>query len=159
MAESGLFKQGRLFIIVLLALPGPACHAKGKSLGPLQVPKFVEANNGLAVAAAIRGGDFVSKVALHFLGLDPPLVWVRPPKYADIFPAWVDDPVAMPATAIAIGTSACGAPDYAHLAAALREEMPSAPAPSGGLIHVEAPPLPGPAAGDLGSREIYGRCD
>jgi len=150
-------RRAGLVVIVLLAVPGPACHAKGKSLGPLQVPKFVEANNGLAVAAAIRGGDFVSRVALHFLGLDPPLVWVPPPKYADIFPAWVDDPVAMPATAIAIGTSACGAADYAHLAAALSDE---APAPfTGGLIHVEAPPLPGPAAGDLGSREIYGRCD
>jgi len=151
-------RRAGLIVIVLLAVPGAFCHAKAKSLGPLQVPKFVEANNGLAVAAAVRGGDFVSRVALHFLGLDPPLVWVPPPKYADIFPAWVDEPVAMPATAIAIGTSACGAADYGHLAAALREEAP-APLSSGGFIHVEAPPLPGPVAGDLGSREIYGRCD
>jgi len=152
-------RRAGLIVIVLLAVPGLVCHAKGKSLGPLQVPKFVEANNGLAAAAAIRGGDFVSRVALHFFGLDPPRVWVPPPKYADLFPGWVDDPVVLPATAIAIGASACGAADYGHLAAALREEAPAAPAPSGGLIHVEAPPLPGPAAGDLGSREIYGRCD
>jgi len=152
-------RRAGLIVIVLLAVPGLACHAKGKSLGPLQVPKFVEANNGLAAAAAIRGGDFVSRVALHFLGLDPPLVWVPPPRYADIFPAWVDDPVAMPATAIAIGASACGAADYAHLAAALRDEAPPDLVPAGGLIHVEAPPLPGPAVGDLGSGAIYGRCE
>ncbi|GEM_PF-6137289 len=151
-------RRAGLIVIVLLAVPGAVCQAKGKNLGPLQVPKFVEANNGLAAAAALRGGDFVSRVVLHFLGMDPAAQWVPPPKYAEIFPAWVDEPVAKPAAIIAIGAPGCGAPDYGRLAAALRDGPP-APLSAGGLIHVEAPPARGPAPGDLGGREIYGRCE
>ncbi len=159
--KNGLFN----LIVVVVAVSGQACLAKGKTLGPMQVPKFIEANNGLGVAAALRGGDFLSRVVLHFMGMDPAAQWVPPPKPGDLFPAWVDEPLAMPATAIAIGASSCGVSDYSHLAAALRADPPAVPSAAHpeGLIHVEAPPVPaiapGPAAGDFGSREIYGRCD
>ena len=153
-------KRARFLVILALAVSGPACHAKGKGLGPLKVPHFVQADNGLGVTAAIRGGDFVERVILHFMGMDPPLVWVAPPKTAEVIPAWMDEPVVMPATYLAIGAPACGATDYGQLAATLREapSAPTAAARPGGLIRMEAPAVsaaPQPAA-DLDSREIYG---
>ncbi len=61
------------------------------------MPGFVQANNGLGAVAALRGGDFATRVIMHFAGLDPPLIWVPPPKTAEVIPAWMDEPVVMPA--------------------------------------------------------------
>ena len=147
-------KRAGFLVIVMLAVSGPACHAKGKSLGPLRVPGFVQANNGLGVAAAIRGGGFLERVALHFMGLDPPLVWVPPPKTADVIPAWMDEPVVMEARFTAIGVPACASPDYGRLAAALNAAPSASDVTPQGVIRFDAPQAP--AAGNLDSREIYG---
>ena len=151
--------RARLLFIVLVAVSGQACLAKGKNLGPLRVPNFIQANNGLAAAAAIRGGDFIGRVILHFAGLDPPLVWVQPPKTAEIIPAWMDEPVVMEASFTPVGIPACGRSDYRGLAVALRAEAPVAavsPRRSEGQIHFDAPVASAPAASGLDSREIYG---
>ena len=151
-------RRAGFLVIVALAVSGTACHAKGKGLGPLRVPNFVQANNGLAAAAMMRGGDYVSRVILHFMGMDPPLVWVRPPKTAEVIPAWMDEPVVMEASFFApAGIPACGRSDYGGLAAALHAAPPDIRAPSEGIIRLDAPPSSSaaPAAG-LDSREIYG---
>lgn len=152
-------RRAGLLVIVFMVVSGQSCLAKGKTLGPLRVPGFVQANNGLGVAAALRGGDYVSRVIMHFMGMDPPLVWVQPPKTADLIPAWMDEPVAMPASFTPIGIPACGRSDYGGLATALRADpSPAVSVPRAeGLIHFDAPAaVSAPAASSLDSREIYG---
>ena len=149
-------RRAWLLVIVLMAVSGQSCWAKGKSLGPLRVPNFVQANNGLAVAAAVRGGDYVTRVLMHFMGMDPPLVWVKPPKTADIIPAWMDEPVMIEASATPIGISACGRSDYRQIAAALREDAPVSVQRSEGFIHIDAPAAAIGAPAALDSRGIYG---
>lgn len=148
-------RRAGLLVIALLAVAGPGGQAKDKSVGPLKVPKFIQADNGLTTAAAIRGGYYLTQVIQHFVGLDPPRDWVPPPKTAELFPDWVDAPVAMPAAFTAIGVPACGKADLSALAASLRKEPPaSVPSAPQGLIHVEAPADTGDHA--LDSRAIYG---
>lgn len=147
-----------LLVVAAMAVSGP-CQAKGKTSLPFKVPGFVQANNGLGAVAALRGGDFVTRVIMHFAGMDPPVAWVPPPKTAEVIPAWMDEPVVMPAAFTAIGIPACGKSDLGQLAVRLQEEPPPAAAPSHpqGLIHFDAPPTPtgGQGAG-LDSRAIYG---
>lgn len=124
----------RFLLVVLLAMTGTAVEAKGKA----QVPKFIQADNGLMAAAALRGGDYLTKLVMHFAGQDPPLEWVGFPKTADLIPAWMDEPVAAPAAMTATAMSGCGKSDFAALAEALKAPPPVA-APTEGLIHFEAP--------------------
>jgi len=71
-------RRAGILVIAALAISGP-CHAKGKSSLPVKMPKFVEADNGLAAAAALRGGDYLTRVIMHFAGMDPPVTWVPRP--------------------------------------------------------------------------------
>ena len=144
-----------LLVIALLAVSG-SCQAKG-----VKVPRLVQANNGLGAVAALRGGDFLTRVIMHFAGMDPPLIWEPPPKTAEVIPAWMDEPVVMPAAFTAIGVPACGKSDFGQLAVRLQEEPPpaAAPSPRQGLIHVDAPAPPASATSQgsgLDSRAIYG---
>jgi hypothetical protein len=148
-----------LLVLAATAISGP-CLAKGKTSLPIKVPGFVQANNGLGAVAALRGGDFVTRVIMHFAGLDPPLEWVPPPKTAEVIPAWMDEPVVMPASLTAIGVPACGKSDLGQLVAHLQEEATPAaaqPLPQG-LIHVDAPAAPSvpPGGAGLDGRAIYG---
>lgn len=147
-----------LLVIAVMVVSG-SCQAKGKTSLPFKVPGFVQANNGLGAVAALRGGDFVTRVILHFAGMDPPLVWVPPPKTAEVIPAWMDEPVVMPAAFTAIEVPACGKSNLGQLAARLQEEPQARTAPSQpqGLIHVDAPSAApkGPGA-EIDSRTIYG---
>lgn len=125
------------------------------------MPKFVEADNGLAASAALRGGDYLTRVIMHFAGMDPVVAWVPPPKMAEVIPAWMDEPVVMPAAFTAIGIPGCGKSDLGQLAARLQEESVFAAMlpPPQGLIHVDAPATPTPVTGQsvgLDSRAIYG---
>lgn len=149
-----------LLVIVAVAVSGP-CQAKGKTSLPVKVPGFVQANNGLGAIAALRGGDFVTRVIMHFAGMDPPVIWVQPPKTAEVIPAWMDEPMVMPAVFTAIGMPGCGKSDLGQLAARLKEGPPAVTAVSApqGLIHLDAPAL-SISAGAQGvgfdSRAMYG---
>jgi hypothetical protein len=143
-------KRAGLPAIVLLAVSGPAL-AGGKTA----LPRALTADNGLAAMAMIRGGGYLTRVIMHFAGMDPPLEWGAPPRTAEVIPAWMDEPAAMSASAISLGMAGCGTGDLANLAANMRGEALIAAAPQG-LIHVEAPAAAaGPAPG-LDSRAIYG---
>ena len=142
--------------VALLMMCGSACQAAGKTA----VPKFVSSNNGLGFAAAMRGGEYLTKVAMHFLGMDPPLEWVDPPKTGEIFPDWVDEPVAMPASLSTIGVAHCGGGDFSQLAAQLGNPAPSSEAAPrlDGLIRLDAPKAtsPAPSGTGLDMKSIYG---
>jgi hypothetical protein len=128
-----------------------ADDAAAKSGATAMVPKFVQANNGLGFMAAVRGAGFVTQVIMHFAGLDPPVEWVPPPTAAELFPAWVDEPVAFTGT----GSPKCGGVDMNQLAARLQDKSspPAAEAPSG-LLRIETPRIG--AADVWDSRAIYG---
>jgi hypothetical protein len=153
-------RRGALLALVALAVCGSDCRAAGNKA----VPKFVSSNNGLGFAAAMRGGDYLTKVAMHFLGMDPPVVWEAFPKTGEIIPAWMDEPVAMPASLMALGQSTCQGSDFSQLAAQLNRPPPAveaSPSPEG-LIRLDAPlpskqASPAPSSGTgLDMKSIYG---
>ena len=160
-----------LLAVAALAIVGGPCHAGGGKGLQARLPKIVTENNGLGSVVALRGGDFLSRVVLHFAGLDPPVEWTPFPKTAELFPAWMDEPVAMPArlSVEAFGQPACAEHDYGRLAARLQAE-PAAPVPpapqshSDGLIRIETASSSAarpPAAGGgrengLDMKTIYG---
>jgi hypothetical protein len=148
-------RRAGLLVIVLLAVSGSACQAGGKSGLGARMPKFIQADNGLGAAAAMRGGDFVTRVVMHFLGLDPPVEWVPPPKTADLIPAWMDELVVIeasaPGTLKSIGASSCGQSNLTHLAEQLRADAP--PLVPEGLIHLDAPAASAPT---FDGRAVYG---
>jgi len=133
-------RRAGLLVIVLWVVSGPACQAGGKTSLPVKLPKFIQADNGLGAVAALRGGDFLTRVAMHFLGMDPAVEWVPFPKTAELIPDWMDEPVAIeasaPGTIKAIGSSSCGHSDLSHLAAQLKADPP--PASPERLIHLDA---------------------
>ncbi len=130
-----------LLVIVLWVVSGPACQAGGKTSLPMRLPKFIQADNGLGTVAALRGGDFLTRVALHFMGMDPVVEWGPFPHTADLIPEWMDEPVvieaSVPGTLKATGVSSCGHSNLSHLAARLKADPP--PASPAGLIHLATP--------------------
>jgi len=152
-----------LLVIVLLMISAP-CQSKAKNSLPVKMPKFVEADNGMPAAAALRAGGYLTRVILHFAGMDPPVSWEPFPKTAETIPAWMDAVMVMPAAVTAVGAPACGKSDLGQLALRLQDEAPEAGAasapPAPGLIHLDGPAAPsaslrGPGA-EFDSRAIYG---
>lgn len=129
---------------LLFGLMAASAPAAGKGGLSAKLPKFAQADNGVGVVAAVRGADYLSRVIMHFAGLDSPLVWEQPPKSSEIFPDWVDEPVAKPVALTLQGHPACAEDDLSRLAAALKTDPePTAATPrAGGLIRLEGPAVP-----------------
>jgi hypothetical protein len=144
----------------------PCCSAGGKTSqhGPLGKTNFVTADNGLGFVAMEHLTQYLTKVAIHVAGMDPPAEWEAYPTSAEMFPDWLDEPVARPGSILALGQARCAENDFDRLAAGLKED-PSAAASlqhRDGLIRVESPrvsPTPSPAAeaggNGLDIRSIY----